>query len=124
MYVLLGLPAPMYYLITSTLFLGARLDRYRRSSASLPCVFYRFHLHSSIDEPVVLFYHRALLRGPKPTPPPPAVVRTRVAHNHQTKHRREKYTKKFYRTKKIYDIIKERGRKSVREATWATRSEC
>ncbi|CAM9974480.1 unnamed protein product, partial [Ectocarpus sp. 13 AM-2016] len=35
--------------------------------------------------------------------------------------RREKYTKKFYRDKKIYDIVKERGRKAVREATWATR---
>lgn len=37
-------------------------------------------------------------------------------------HRREKYTKKFFRNKKIYDIIKEKGRKTVREATWATRS--
>lgn len=36
--------------------------------------------------------------------------------------RREKYTKKFFRKKKIYDIIKDRGRKAVREATWATRS--
>lgn len=36
--------------------------------------------------------------------------------------RREKYTKKFFRRKKISDIIKEKGRKAVREATWATRS--
>lgn len=35
--------------------------------------------------------------------------------------RREKYTKKFYRKKKLYDIMKERGKKAVREATWTNR---
>lgn len=36
--------------------------------------------------------------------------------------RREKYTKKFFRRKKLYDIIRDKGKKAVREATWATRS--